>query len=559
MIKKIMSSINLMLRVLKNLVLRPFRTIRNKVVYFFNAGRLVTKLPGVAKKLPKILKTKPEKREDYFDWGSIYVAKSLVFLVLAVIIIIPIVAVVFLKPLFISLFGVKAFHVDDEALSDYSGRVLVYYDTEFDLLKFEGKLKKGDAVEYGEEYHENGRIAYAGEFVDGVYEGDGISYYEDGTVMYRGEFTDGRFEGQGEYTAENGDIYSGTFTKGKLSGNGTLTQDGAIRYAGAFEDGVMSGEGKLYYRDGTVQYSGIFNAGILEGVGMEYYEDGMLKYYGDFLGGMYHGNGILYSESGSKVYSGEFEKGMYNGSGTLYSQDGAVTVGSFANGAITGIALRTYPNGMTYEGGFEGELPHGNGILSDLLGTFTYRGAFVDGDIDYTSLLLCDTAEVGGYFADKLTMKVASDCFYLCHTGYGITLRCSFADAQMGARVTEVASRIPTASKTVIRSAEDIIAPNAISVAASDLPLPEWASSHYKLSASTLDCYAAEYEKATVYYYVDNINGKLILKTAVYTGEGASLGAGGADLTSDEAVRAEIEEIFSELGLDIRDFAGLGF
>ena len=49
MIKKIISSINLTLRVLKNLIQRPFRIAYNKLLHFFNAGKLATKLPGAAK------------------------------------------------------------------------------------------------------------------------------------------------------------------------------------------------------------------------------------------------------------------------------------------------------------------------------------------------------------------------------------------------------------------------------------------------------------------------------------------------------------------------------
>ena len=213
MIKKIFSSIVLTMRVMKNLILRPFRSIRNRVVYFFNAGRVVTKLPGVAQKIPKILKTKPEKREDYFDWGTIYIAKSLVVLLAALLIIVPLLCIFVVAPLVTSWWGVKHFHVDDAKLASYRGRVCVYYDTERENLKFEGRLKKGKAIEYGEMYYENGRIAYAGEYVDGLYEGDGILYYEDGTIKYQGEFVKGRYQGEGEYHSEDGLTYIGTFER----------------------------------------------------------------------------------------------------------------------------------------------------------------------------------------------------------------------------------------------------------------------------------------------------------------------------------------------------------
>ena len=100
MIKKISSGIALTIRVLKNALLRPFRVIYSKINYMFSAGRVATAIPGAVKKLPKIAKRKPEKREDYFDWGSIYVAKSLVLLVAVLLVAIPLVYVFLLHPLF---------------------------------------------------------------------------------------------------------------------------------------------------------------------------------------------------------------------------------------------------------------------------------------------------------------------------------------------------------------------------------------------------------------------------------------------------------------------------
>ena len=75
---------------------------------------------------------------------------------------------------------------EETAVSAYNGRVRLYYDREFTELKFEGRLNDGSAVEYGEEFWENGRNKYAGNYEEGVYSGSGILYLEDGTVLYRG-------------------------------------------------------------------------------------------------------------------------------------------------------------------------------------------------------------------------------------------------------------------------------------------------------------------------------------------------------------------------------------
>ena len=174
MIKKISSGIALTIRVLKNALLRPFRVIYSKINYMFSAGRVATAIPGAVKKLPKIAKRKPEKREDYFDWGSIYVAKSLVLLVAVLLVAIPLVYVFLLHPLFTSWWWVRDFRGNDAALSSYSGRVRIYYGEELDELRFEGRLKDGKYEEFGEEYWENGRNKYSGNYSEGQYSGSGI-------------------------------------------------------------------------------------------------------------------------------------------------------------------------------------------------------------------------------------------------------------------------------------------------------------------------------------------------------------------------------------------------
>ena len=559
MIKKLVSSIKLVVQVLKNLILRPFRMIRNKTSHAMNAGRLVTKFPGVVKKLPKILKKKPEKREDYFDWGTIYVAKSLVLVVSILLIVIPLLIIFLIAPLCVRWWGVKDFHHEDPDLSGYTGRVCVYYDKEETLLKFEGRLDDGNAVKYGEEYHPNGRVAYVGEYEGGRYSGEGILYSEDGTMLYRGEFLDGRYEGPGELYGENGEIYQGIFAKGKLNGAGTLTQDGVLWYAGNFENGQMSGEGKIYHPNGAEQYKGTFSAGALEGVGMEYYESGVLKYYGDFLNGQYHGNGTAYSNAGVKLYSGGFEKGEYAGDGTLYVDGDLSIVGSFDRGELIGVATLVYPNGLTYEGTFDGSLPHGSGVLTDLLGTFTYTGRFLDGDLDLPSLLLTETSEANGYFADGLTIRAEEDCFYLCHSGYGLFLQCRFAGGDSAPIVTEAACRPLAAGDVTISAVTDLHIAHADRVYAPDLDLPAWMADVYGIPADSVDCYAAIYnENTAVYYWVDRDTKVLLLKSASVP-EGLLPPVTEDPSAADAEARREIEDIFAEFGLDLEDFGSLGF
>ncbi len=79
---------------------------------------------------------------------------------------------------------------------------------------------------------------YVGDFVDGLYEGQGEYTYSDGEG-YVGAFLDGKFHGQGTYTYANGDKYVGEFKRGKKSGRGVYTRaDGSIE-RGVFLDGRL--------------------------------------------------------------------------------------------------------------------------------------------------------------------------------------------------------------------------------------------------------------------------------------------------------------------------------
>ena len=578
MIKKMISSIQMMGRVLKNLLLRPFRVFNNKLTHLLSGGRAATALPGMVKKLPKILKTKPEKAEDYFDWGSIYVAKSLVALIAALLILLPLVYIFFLHPLLTSWFWVRDFHTDDAALATYSGRVRVYYDTELESLRFEGRLSDGQPTESGVVYYENGRLNYDGGFEEGKLSGSGILYYEDGSVHYRGSFEKGEFNGTGELTKEDGRVYAGTFENGELQGNGSVSDNGRLFYSGGFVDSVPEGSGKQYHENGAVKYSGSFSGGVPHGLAMEYTDSGVLKYNGMFTSGLYNGDGVLYADNGSKLYSGgfemgsysgsgtlydngaklytgEFENGLFNGSGTLYGADGSVTVGSFADGEISGAAERTYVNGMKYEGCFEQDMPHGAGTLSDVTGSFSYSGMFCDGDFDYSRILGQSSAAVAELFP-SLQQRIETDCFYLEDDEFGLIVRLSFATESTSAAAEEVYAK-PFAGSCVIRSTDDIAAPSAVSVGLSDKTLPEWAEGELRLDGGSLICYAAAYETCTVYYWVDKTDGALVLKSADSLYAGGSGGTEGAEESSLSF--EEIEALFEDIGLDIKDFESLGF
>ena len=77
-------SILMVWRMLKNAVLRPFRSLYARARAATNLSRQASKLvPKVVKSVTTV-KVKPKKREDYIDAGPVYVAKSLIFVVIGV-------------------------------------------------------------------------------------------------------------------------------------------------------------------------------------------------------------------------------------------------------------------------------------------------------------------------------------------------------------------------------------------------------------------------------------------------------------------------------------------
>lgn len=584
MIKNLVGSFRVIGRVLKNILLSPFRTAYVKAKELFSGRQLVGAVPGMVKKLPDILRRKPEKRADYFDWGSIYVAKSLVLTAAALVIALPLLYLFLLRPLLTAWFWVRDFHAEDVLLSSYTGRVRVYYDENFERVQFEGRLGSGKADGRGIEYYENGGYRFVGGFSAGAYEGEGILYYEDGSVEYRGEFAGGRFEGVGEYTDGDGAVYSGVFENGLIMGHGTLTVGGSLYYEGNFSHGAIDGEGKSFYPDGTVRYGGSFTDGEPNGMALEYYPDGTVKYSGAFAAGQYSGTGVLYSESGKKrysggfeagaysgegtlyaedgnrLYTGGFENGLYSGSGTLYGSDGSVTTGNFSDGEIVGAAVRAFANGMRYEGCFSDHMMNGGGTLSDAAGSFSYSGAFLDDDLDYAYIIGSEPSSVREILP-SLAQTVAESCFYLNDRRFGIALRCSFASDSDPAAIAEVFERPINGAEIVIFRPSDIKAPHASSVSESEGErLPLWAEEEFGISAESVDCFTALYEGIAVNFWTDKTTGRLLLKSAKSVSEIPE--AHGKSVSENDRFSGlsaeEIVKLLEELGLDMADFESLG-
>lgn len=574
MLRNLTEGIGIFFRVLKNALLRPFRLLSSQISSLVSVSRATSAIPSAVGKLPLLVKRKPEKREDYFDWGRVYIAKSLVLTIVLVAALAVVAYVFFLRSLFISWWCVRDMYSLDEDVFTYSGKVRLYYDEDMTQLSFEGKLDDGAAADYGEEYWDNGRNKYKGSFSDGLYSGSGTLYTTDGTLLYSGQFESGKYNGAGELY-EDGCVISGEFKNGILQGSGTITKNNIVLLTGSFSDGAAEGICKQNYDDGALHYSGTFSGGVPYGQALEYYPNGTLKYNGGFVAGEYSGEGTLYSENGKKLYSGgfelgaysgsgtlyedgvriytgEFEDGEFGGSGTLYGNDGTTTTGTFSEGEISGTAVRTYPNAQKYDGSFSAGEPSGAGTLYDATGKTIYSGKFLDGQPDFSAIIGADVTAASELFPNALR-EVYDDCFCLSDSA-GFVLECSFASGDTPAFVKAVYSLPIGGAEITINSADDI-APSALSVAKTDAPLPAKANLLGLTSAQSVTCYSAHYESVEVCYWAEE-SGKVLMISAYAMSDNAA--AAGGELSEDVS-RDEIEKLFEEIGLDIKDFESLGF
>ena len=368
-------------RMLKNACLRPFRTLYARFRRATNVTRQASQIvPKVVKSVTTV-KVKPKSRQDYVDAGPVYVAKSLIFIVIAVIIALWLLVQFVIWPWMESRWFTARLWMQEEKVETYSGRVQLYYDEEKQLLAFEGRLEEGKKTGKGAEYYESGLQAYVGAFEEDLYQGQGTQLDADGNVVYEGGFAQGLYQGEGKLYQDAKLVYEGEFDQGEYQGEGKLYQDEQLVYEGEFDQGERSGQGKAYSA-GKLAYEGGFAQGLYSGSGKLYYPSGQLMAEClTFDAGQLNGTGVLYHENGQKKYEGSFAQDAYAGQGTLYDETGERTYyGGFEAGLQSGTGTEYYAGGRKkYEGGFVQGLYDGAGTLYNYDGTVLYTGGFAQG------------------------------------------------------------------------------------------------------------------------------------------------------------------------------------
>ncbi|MDR1217176.1 MAG: peptidoglycan DD-metalloendopeptidase family protein [Oscillospiraceae bacterium] len=339
-----------------------------------------------AKALPKavgavtLAAKKPSKREDYFETKRLYIAKSLIAAIVIIVILLGVFTWYVAYPFAVSRFFTLKIWQDDARLAEYTGRVVVYYDSELERPWARTRLDGGEVIQ------------------------DAKVYGEDGGLVYEGGF--------------GGFVYSGA---------GALYSDGALLYEGGFADGLRSGAGKEYYPDKSLKFDGGFESGVYSGTGREYYPNGSLRYDGGFEAGVYSGSGRQLRENGSMLYNGEFSDGLYNGAGKYYTAAESYIDGEFRDGALQGDGTLYVSGKLAYKGAFGGEAPMGYGTMYDMdSGDQLFAGVFSGDGIDLAQFGGLDVRTARRMFFDSpLYERVSDGRFTIEAQESGITLMCS--------------------------------------------------------------------------------------------------------------------------------------
>lgn len=270
--------------------------------------------------------------------------------------------------------------VDD--VFDGNGINYLYGSSNKFYEKYEGQFKNG--VRHGEgKYYFLNKSWYEGSFINGVKEGKGKEFYPDGKLMNIGNYSKCKRHGEAIHYYENGNIfYKGNYVYNLFDGFGELyNTNGKLEYKGEFKDDYKNGLGKLYDTNGVIRYKGDFKHSKFCGKGISYYENGNIEYEGEYLKDNRYGEGKYYFRNGN-VFEGTFVNGKKNGKGKEFFPNGFImNEGNYLNCMRHGYNETYYKNGkIYYDGYYHNNLSHGFGKLYNKNGKLEYEGNFENGD-----------------------------------------------------------------------------------------------------------------------------------------------------------------------------------
>jgi hypothetical protein len=547
-------------RMLKNIVIRPVNLIQSRVTNLFNAksvSKFTSKVQKAFSNFIKNMKLKPTERSDFLDVGTVFVAKSVIIVLLILIFALVSLVYFILWPWFATNFLTARFYQGEKSISTYTGKAIIYYDKAYKNVLFKGRLSKGAYTSQGKLYYKNGNLEYDGAFSDDEYDGDGTSYSNDEKQIYTGQYKAGKYSGQGTLNLDNGTVYKGGFSDNQENGTGDIYKGKTLIFDGNIKDGMESGSGTDYYDDGSLQYVGNYATNLFDGAGKEYYDKtGNLEFDGSFSAGKYKGSGTLYDSSGNLLYTGLFVDGLYDGNGKLtIIKDQSWYEGAFTQGKKDGSGKLYKNSQLYYDGSFADDVMSGAGKLTDTVSGVEFDGNFADNDIDYGSLFSQTLSKVYPMFKSGMTQDTSkTDACYYYNATYGALLKISYATSSTSAALTDAYTLPMNSPIQKITKTDDLKLPGTYKIGSSGNAVPDKTVCNYlSVACKTMKVYHLLFSTYTVTYYVDPSSGSVEL--IQYVAATNKLNSTTASKQNSIATTAA----FKSLGLDLSDFKSLGY
>jgi hypothetical protein len=133
-----------------------------------------------------------------------------------------------------------------------------------------------------------------------------ISYHQSGAIYTSLTLTDAAcltFSGE-EYSEDSKLLYKGNFINGKknLLGTSYNTFTNTKIYDGEWLDNAWNGQGTEFFTNGNKSYQGHFRKGLKNGFGTSYSIDSTKLYEGNWKDDNYFGKGCYYNEHGNPKF-----------------------------------------------------------------------------------------------------------------------------------------------------------------------------------------------------------------------------------------------------------------
>ncbi len=168
-----------------------------------------------------------------------------------------------------------------------------------------------------------------------------------GDLVYEGDIAGKNAHGKGKVIYSEGDRYEGDFVNGMFDGQGKYyAKNGSLIYEGQYKEFRKNGKGIYYYLGTDAKYDGHWKDDLENGAGTFYSSSGVFQ--GNWINGEKQGKGKMMWQDGT-IYEGNYDKGVLTGEGSITYADGTVSKGIFKDGNASGKWLYTRKDGTTEE------------------------------------------------------------------------------------------------------------------------------------------------------------------------------------------------------------------